>query len=245
MSNSPGQLGVADSLPPAGSIGLSHGKIRQTHLPLLVETVLVTCAVIVAIRALAESPAFGALWLAAPAILVTAALGVTAIKKDRFVEIGLSTGRAKLALAVLCRTCVVIFPATFFGMWLLAHWGLTTPLRPALPETGQWLSWLFYQFMYVAVAEEVFFRGYLQSNILRLTTAAKWDRQLGQRVSIVLSAACFAAAHVIVQGQVVSALTFLPGLVMAWLFVRTRALLAPVLFHGIANVCYSIFAGLL
>ncbi len=40
----------------------------------------------------------------------------------------------------------------------------------------------------------------------------------------------------------ISILTFLPGLLMAWLFVRTRSLLAPILFHGLANVSYGIMA---
>jgi membrane protease YdiL (CAAX protease family) len=38
--------------------------------------------------------------------------------------------------------------------------------------------------------------------------------------------------------------TFLPGLVLAWLFIRTRALLAPILFHGLANVSYGLFASI-
>jgi membrane protease YdiL (CAAX protease family) len=57
-----------------------------------------------------------------------------------------------------------------------------------------------------------------------------------------LSATCFAVAHVIVQGQVTSIVTFLPGVLMAWLFIRTRSLLAPILFHGLANATYGIMA---
>ena len=240
MSNLPGQLSVADSHPPARAAELTQGRSEPRCAHLLAETTLVTCVVIVAIRALAESSASGALWLAGPTALVTAALGATAVRRVQFPEIGLSIGRAKVALIVLCRTCLVIFPATFFCMWLASRQGLVLPLQPAVPQGVEWFSWLFYQFVYVAVAEEVFFRGYLQGNILRLVTAAKWDRQLRHRVSIVVSATCFAAAHVVVQGQIVSALTFLPGLVMAWLFIRTKSLLAPILFHGLANTCYYI-----
>jgi len=126
---------------------------------------------------------------------------------------------------------------------------LEPPLRVVLPENRQWLSWVVYQFLYVAAAEEVFFRGYLQSNILRLTDTMKWRSRgwparcgLQNWVSIVLSAACFAGAHIIVKGQAASALTFLPGLILGWLFIRTRTLLAPILFHGMANICYCIMA---
>jgi membrane protease YdiL (CAAX protease family) len=99
--------------------------------------------------------------------------------------------------------------------------------------------------MYVAMAEEVFFRGYVQSNILRLAGPLIGGRtRLAEWASIAISAVCFAVAHVIVQGQLVSVLTFLPGLILGWLFIRTGSLLAPILFHGLANVCYVMMMSL-
>ena len=97
--------------------------------------------------------------------------------------------------------------------------------------------------MYVAVAEEVFFRGYVQNNILKLTNPGKdGQSRLWNWLSIVLSAACFAVAHIIVFGQIILVLTFLPGLVLGWLFIRTKSLIAPILFHGLANTCYCLMA---
>ncbi len=97
--------------------------------------------------------------------------------------------------------------------------------------------------MYVAVAEEVFFRGYVQGNILRATSPSMGKLpRLQQWMSIVISAGCFAIAHAIVDGQIISALTFLPGLVLAWLSIRTNTQLAPILFHGLANTCYLAMA---
>jgi len=122
-------------------------------------------------------------------------------------------------------------------------------LQPSLPQEKGLIGWVFYQFMYVAMAEEVFFRGYVQSNIMRLAGPATGDLS-GRRewVIIVLSAACFAIGHLVVQGQAVSLLTFLPGLlpglVLGWLFIRTKSLLAPILFHGLANICYAAMASL-
>jgi len=97
--------------------------------------------------------------------------------------------------------------------------------------------------MYIAVAEEVFFRGYVLSNILSLTNRITAHRPgLHHWISIILSAAVFAVAHLLVQGGVMSLLTFLPGLVLGWLFIRTRTLLAPILFHGLANSFYCLLA---
>ena len=267
MSDSPGHRDIADPardgqahLPPSNSLSeLDGGKSRRVHHGgyLLAETILVTIAVILTIRILARSSISSglwsrALWFAAPAVLVAAALVPTIVRRDPFAQIGLSARQIKRALLAVCGACAVVFPATYAGLWLLRHYGLEPPLRVVLPENRQLLSWVVYEFLYVAVAEEVFFRGYLQSNILRLTDTMKWRSRgwpapsgLQNWASIVLSAACFAGAHIIVQGQAASALTFLPGLILGWLFIRTRTLLAPILFHGLANTCYCIMAAAL
>jgi membrane protease YdiL (CAAX protease family) len=99
--------------------------------------------------------------------------------------------------------------------------------------------------MYMAMAEEVFFRGCVQSNIMRLADPVIGKQpRLKEWAGIGVYAACFAAAHVIIQGRIVSVLTFLPGVVLGCLFIRTKSLLAPILFHGSVNVCYVVTMGL-
>jgi len=213
------------------------------NLSLLTETALVTITAILAIRLSAASFISNAAWFVNPGILVAAALIPTAIKRAEFPKIGLNIRQIGTTLLIVCRTCVVVFTVLFAGLWLLKFFGLGLPLQPVQPKEQGWVGWLFYQFMYVAVAEEVFFRGYVQSNILKLTNPGK-DSQCRRRkwLSIILSAACFAAAHIIIQGRVILVLTFLPGLILGWLFIRTKSLLAPILFHGLANTCYCVMA---
>ena len=243
MGYQTGQLSIASSLPTVESVPLFTKGLKRFNISLLTETALVTIAAILAIRLSAASSISGAAWLVSPGILVAAALIPTAIRRAEFPKIGLKTGQIGPTLLIVCRTCVVVFSALFVGLWLLKSFGLGLPLRPMLPKQQGWVGWLFYQFMYVAVAEEVFFRWFLQSNILRLTNPGK-DSQCRRWkwLSIVLSAACFAVAHIIVQGNIILALTFLPGLVLGWLFIRTKSLLAPILFHGLANTCYCVMA---
>ena len=227
------KLSVADSALFVGD------KAGQLNTSLLTETILVTIASILVIKLIDEGSIISAAWFAVPAIWVSAAIIPTGIKGRKFPQIGFSIKQLKHTLLMLCWICAVVFPAMFFGLWLLSSYGLENPLRPVLPQNQNWLTWIFYQFMYVAVAEEVFFRGYLQANIQQLMNTAKWqNRWPKQWLTISISAACFAAAHIIVQGQIISVLTFLPGLVYGWLFIRTRLLLAPILFHGLANTCY-------
>ena len=126
------------------------------------------------------------------------------------------------------------------------YYGFDFPLRPVLPQDQHLMSWLFYQFMYVAVAEEVFFRGYLQKNILGFinTVIPRW-RTMQCCLAIVISSACFAAAHMIIHESALSVLIIVPGLILGWVYFRTNSLLAPILFHGIANASYYWMVGIL
>ncbi len=242
MSDSAANLGIANPPDPpfGGQLVKSVPVAPRRAACLLLETLSVTIAVILTIRLLTESSLSETLWFLGPAVLVAAALVPAIVRKDHFPEIGLSRRKAKRILPVLARTCVVAFGATFAGLWLLKLYELEAPFRVARPAGGQLLSWIFYQFLYVAVAEEVFFRGYLQSNLLRLASTTKCRPFLQNWISIVVCACFFAVAHIIVHGQAASALTFFPGVILGWLFIRTKSLLGPILFHGLTNTCYAI-----
>jgi membrane protease YdiL (CAAX protease family) len=194
MSDSPSHRDIADAardgqahLPTSHNLPeLDGGKSKRFRRGgcLLAETILVTIAVILMIRFLSRSSISSGLWsrafwLAVPAVLMAAALVPTIIRRDRFAQIGLNVRQIKLTLLTVCGTSAVVFPATYAGLWLLRHYGLEPPLRVVLPENWQWLSWVVYEFLYVGLAEEVFFRGYLQSNILRLTDSMKWRSRVG------------------------------------------------------------------
>jgi membrane protease YdiL (CAAX protease family) len=235
--------GIASSLPSFEPVLYMEDRPARFNISLFIETLLTVIVAVVAIKAIGDSSTFGTGWLITPGILIFAAFIPTAVKKRKFPGFGFNIRQMKDSLVMLGWTCAVLFPLTFCGLWVLKSFGLKPPLAPGLSQGRDWVYWLFYQFMYVALSEEVFFRGYLQSNILRLTTPAMGRLpRLHQWASIVISAACFTAAHIIIQGQIISVLIFLPGLVLGWLFIRTRSLLAPILFHGLANACYLVMA---
>jgi membrane protease YdiL (CAAX protease family) len=240
-----GQLSVANPLPAIGSASLFGIRSKRLNIALITESAVVMIAAIMAIKVCGTSSIFKPTWFAAPGILIAAAIVPTVIKRRDFAGIGLNNNKISHSLALLGSACFATFPAMFCGLWLMRYWGLELPLRSVMPPAQGWFSWLFYQFMYIAVAEEIFFRGYVQNNILRLTSAIVQERRRRlQWISIIISAVCFAVAHTIIQGEIISLLTFLPGLVLAWLFVRTRSLLAPILFHGLANVFYLFVAAM-
>jgi membrane protease YdiL (CAAX protease family) len=235
--------GIASSLPPFEPALYVEERPGRFDSSLLIETTLAVIVALLLIKIIGANSVLGAGWLIIPGILIFTAFIPTAVKKREFPGFGFNIRQMKDSLVVLGWTCAALLPLTFCGLWALKSYELKPPLPPVLSQGQDWAYWLFYQFMYVALSEEVFFRGYIQSNILRLTTPVIGELpRLHQWTSIVISAACFTVAHIIVQGQVISVLIFLPGLVLGWLFIRTRSLLAPILFHGLANACYLVIA---
>lgn len=234
--------GAAGSAPLEESVPEMPARLDKC---LLLETVLSLIVAVLAIRSIGAISVQKAGWLLTPLILVIAAFVPTKVRRRRFAKFGFTRRQIIVSLAAVGRTCAALFPLVFAGLWVLKSWDIGLPLPSVSPQEQGWIGWLFYQFMYVAMAEEVFFRGYVQSNILSLAGPVTGGRpRAAEWASIAISAVCFAVAHVVVQGRIVSALTFLPGLVLGWLFIRTESLLAPILFHGLANVCYVVIIGL-
>lgn len=209
---------------------------------LLLETGLVTAATILAIKLLYSSSNTREASFVTPFLLIAAAIIPTVLCKRSFAEIGFRTEQFGLILGVFFKTCLVIFPVLCGGVYFLNYYGISLPLRPIVPE-GRWFSWTVYQFIGVAVAEEIFFRGYLQSNILRfLVLTVQKKAVFCSCMSVIVSAAVFAVSHCVLLGNLTAMITFFPGLILGWLFVKSRSLLAPILFHGLANVGYGFIA---
>ncbi len=99
------------------------------------------------------------------------------------------------------------------------------------------LTFFLYQMLYVAIPEELFFRGYLQR-----TTEEVFKSRI---LSVILVSLIFALAHLLTGRGIYSLLTFFPSLVMGTLFATTRSVVPGIIFHFFANVveaaCRPIF----
>lgn len=216
-------------------------KFVPLKTAVLSETIAITVITITAIRLLVNYGVTDVNWLIIPGILMTAAIAVSLIRRRNLRHTGLNLNNIRLSLRLLFWSSILILPSVFLFLWLISSFGLNLPLQPVAPQQGRWIHWLVFQFLYVAFAEEVFFRGFVQSNLLILSrNLIKIQHRYQKYVTVVLSAICFAAAHVVILSSFSCILTFFPGLIFGWLFLRTRSLLAPVLFHGLANTCYCI-----
>ena len=157
-------------------------------------------------------------------------------------ELGVCWGRPRHEIRYLALACIVGGGMLLIG-WLVNRETQTDilPMESVLPEN--WLAWSISQCTHAAFPEEVFFRGYLVSLLLAIG-GHRWQGAPLKAVvfAVALSAFIFALSHVCVWGEPTRALTFFPGLLMGWLFVKTRSLVMPVAFHTLANYAYVFFA---
>ncbi|MCY2927684.1 MAG: CPBP family intramembrane metalloprotease [Planctomycetota bacterium] len=114
-------------------------------------------------------------------------------------------------------------------------YGLITYLMPALAQhphplldfapkaSGLWQSLIFLSAALLApLTEEVFFRGFIQSTLRRITVSP-W-------LAITITSVLFGLMHVVDQPAAVPSLVIL-GMVLGYNYERTGRLLAPILLH--------------
>jgi len=179
-------------------------------------------------------------WWSIPVLWIAAAGIPTILRGRNRRDLGLILSPLVFSLKLLSLACLMVFPLTYVLLSLWKWLGLGLPTINQIPRDG-WLPWLLYQFLYVAVAEEIFFRGYVLGRQQRLpTNLSSRHPRVWQGIGILISALIFALFHVLQAGGIPALLTFFPALVFGWLLVYTRSLVAPVLFHGLANIFYAV-----
>ena len=159
-------------------------------------------------------------------------------------------GRGALwALAV----CAAVFPLFFLAFlafarllpelppeWarLLAPYGAAADPRPRLP--GGFALLALTQLLVVALPEELFYRGWMQTSWAASDPSRK-VRILGADLGrgFLATQALFALGH-LVRLQPWRLGTFFPGLLFGWLRARTGDLAAPVLVHALSNLFIAV-----
>jgi CAAX protease family protein len=229
------------------------------RLPLLVEILAVTllswAVTLLALLGGRSSllPASAAPLLAL-APLIYFPLGLLLYRGEPLAAYGVTLSHPWRALALTALAIVVLFPPFALASHVYRQVFLPFDARPGrtpfawidwlseAPQAGSWLfQAFFWQFCFVALAEEFFYRGYLQG---RLNLVLGGRRQVfGAPVGAALpiGSALFALHHLLVGSVPQDLLVFFPALAFGWLREVTGSLLAPALFHAACNV----FANLL
>ncbi len=98
------------------------------------------------------------------------------------------------------------------------------------------LETLAIQILVVGLAEELFFRGYLQLRLEQLWPAKRRLFGVPFGAAIVAAAAVFALAHFVGEYRPDRLGPFFPALVFGWLRARTGTIVGAVAFHAYCNV---------
>lgn len=88
----------------------------------------------------------------------------------------------------------------------------------------------------VALPEEYFFRGYLQSKLERVWPPRRRLLAGGIGLALLVTSILFALGHVLVDGNPLRFAVFFPSLAFGWMRSATGSILAPVLFHAASNL---------
>jgi membrane protease YdiL (CAAX protease family) len=142
-------------------------------------------------------------------------------------------GVTALAWALGFFTIVAVPFALGFRAWFPVRHAFD--LRAALGALDTYLG----QLLVIALPEETFFRGFVQSELEPLFT--RRVRVFGAEVSpaIVVASAIFAVGHLLTSPQPSRLAVFFPSLLFGFLRTRTRGVGAGVLFHASCNVLSS------
>jgi hypothetical protein len=149
-------------------------------------------------------------------------------------RIARDTARA-LGWAALC--ALVIFPPFFVGYRVYWHTG---PFHPGLPP--EFLDNLQNQILVIALPEEAFFRGYLQTSLDDVWPARVRVLGVDLGPAVVVTSLIFAVGHLLTSPHPARLAVFFPSLLFGWLRSRTGGVGAGVLFHAACNLLVSVLA---
>lgn len=165
------------------------------------------------------------LWFLVPLIVITVA-------RRPYEEYGLTWRNPGSPLFHLTVSLAVFLPYAV-GHYLWRYWIEGTAFGFRLPPHFGWE--IVTQTLIVALPEEFFFRGYMQTQLDK-SFGRPW-RYLGANVGfgLPIAAAIFAICHVPLGGPV-RMIVFFPGLLYGWLRARTDTIVVPTLYHAASNV---------
>jgi len=126
----------------------------------------------------------------------------------------------------------IVFPLFWIGFKIF--WHVKMPFVLRAPKSP--LDEIAGQLLVVALPEEAFFRGYLQTRL-----DALWPprvRFLGAEIGVglVVASAIFAVGHLLTTPVPARLAVFFPALLFGWLRARTKGIGAGVLFHALCNI---------
>jgi len=232
---------AAQTTPPSGA------KAAWIAVGMAVATTLVVTALSYALPDTQQATGVGLAFLLATYWLVLrrdnqtvrrSGLALGGLFESEPLSFGKLAGATARALGWALGAALIVFPPFWLG-WVL-WWKPEGGFVPAHPE--RLFDDALGQLFVIALPEEAFYRGYLQS---ALDDAwPKRVRLLGAEVgpSLFVTSALFALGHLATDFDANRLAVFFPALLFGWLRARTGGIGAGVLLHAFANLFASYLA---
>lgn len=143
------------------------------------------------------------------------------------------------ALAWAALAALIVFPPFWIGYRI--YWEVDAPFVFRLPEG--WWDLALGQLLVVALPEEAFYRGYLQTALDRGWSRWRW-RIFGAELGVgwLVTSAIFALGHFLAVPHPNRLAVFFPALLFGWLRQRSGGIGAAVVFHALCNLLVDTLA---
>lgn len=141
-------------------------------------------------------------------------------------------GDCARALGWAVGVAALTFPCFWFGY---VYWYGTTRAFDPTVGGAELLDQLGAQLAVVALPEEAFYRGYLQTALDKIwrPRLRVFGAQVG--LGLVIASAVFAVGHVLTEPYLGRLAVFFPSLVFGWLRAKTGGIGASIAFHAACN----------
>ena len=147
-------------------------------------------------------------------------------------------GEGLRELGVALGLALLVFPP-FWAAWIL-WWSPPGPFRAA--PLGSLGSDALGQILVIALPEEAFYRGYLQSSLDEGWPPGRRVLGASLGVGVIATSALFALGHVATEVRADRLAVFFPSLLFGWLRARRGGVGASVAFHAACNLFATFLA---
>ena len=169
-------------------------------------------------------------------------------RDEDYAEYGVTFRNWKADLKLAGIILAILIPATTLGYWAWAELLLKMPdewARIVSPLSGQYTfklrlpdrfpEWVIDQLFVVALPEEFFYRGFIQTRLRDAWPQGKVRFGVRMGPAFFWTAALFALGHLAIF-QVWRLGVFFPALLFGWMREKTGTVMGAALVHGVANL---------